>query len=78
MIFIDYLETGDLLDRLNDEIMKNRPHLQMQKKLFHYANAPAHRPVKAPVLKNKIIFAKIYFIHFYSGYLSTLCSTGYR
>lgn len=51
IIFIDFLEKGktitgqyyaSLLDRLNEEIKKNRPHLAKKKVLFHQDNAPAH------------------------------------
>jgi hypothetical protein len=44
IIFIDYLEKGQtinseyyiaLLERLNDEIKKKRPHLKKKKVLFH-------------------------------------------
>lgn len=51
IIFIDYLEKGktitgayyaSLLDKLKEEISKNRPHLQKKKVLFHQDNAPSH------------------------------------
>lgn len=51
IIFIDYLEKGRtitgeyyaaLLDRLNNEIKKKRPHMAKKKVLFHQDNAPAH------------------------------------
>lgn len=56
IIFIDYLQHGktitgpyyaSLLDRLNDEIKKKRPHLQKKKVLFHRDNAPAHKSLIA-------------------------------
>ena len=49
--FINYLEKGRsitgayylaLLNRLVDEIRKNRPHLKKKKILFHIENAPSH------------------------------------
>jgi hypothetical protein len=53
IIFIDYLEKGQninneyymaLLERLNDEIMKKRPHLK--KVLFHQDNRLCHKSIK--------------------------------
>lgn len=55
IIFIDYLEKGRtinsdyyiaLLERLNDEIKKKRPHLKKKKVLFHQDNAPCHKSIK--------------------------------
>jgi hypothetical protein len=52
IIFIDYLEKGQtinseyyiaLLERLNDEIKKKRPHLKKKKVLFHQENATCHK-----------------------------------
>jgi [histone H3]-lysine36 N-dimethyltransferase SETMAR len=52
IIFIDYLEKGQtinseyykaLLERLNDEIKKIRPHLKMKKVLSHQENATCHK-----------------------------------
>lgn len=63
VILIDYLEkgrtiTGDyyvaLLDRLNDEIKKKRPHMAKKKVLFHHDNAPAHSSLKAMVKLNDL------------------------
>jgi hypothetical protein len=54
IIFIDYLKKGQtinskyymaLLERLNDEIKKKRPHLK-KKVLFHQDNAPCHKSIK--------------------------------
>ena len=51
IIFIDYLEKGEtitgayyasLLDRLNNEIKKKRPHLTKKKVLLHQENARVH------------------------------------
>lgn len=63
IILIDYLEkgrtiTGDyyvaLLDRLNDEIKKKRPHMTKKKVLFHHDNAPAHSSLKAMAKLNEL------------------------
>lgn len=52
IIFIDYLKKGKtvnkeyytaLVDRLNDEIKKKRPHLSKKKILFHQDNARPHK-----------------------------------
>ncbi|XP_054729335.1 histone-lysine N-methyltransferase SETMAR-like [Anastrepha obliqua] len=65
VIFIDYLEKGktvtgeyyaSLLDRLNDETKKQRPHLAKKKVLFHQGNAPAH--------KSTIVMAKLHELHY--------------
>ena len=62
VIFIDYLEerrtiTGAyyaaLLDRLVNEIKKERPHLKKKKILFHNDNAPSHI---LEALTNRIIW----------------------
>jgi [histone H3]-lysine36 N-dimethyltransferase SETMAR len=55
IIFIDYLEKGQtinsdyyiaLLERLNAEIKKKRPHLKKKKVLFHQDNALCHKSNK--------------------------------
>lgn len=55
IIFIDYLKKGQtinsdyyiaLLERLQDEIAKKRPHLKKKKVLFHQDNAPCHKSIK--------------------------------
>jgi hypothetical protein len=55
IIFIDYLEKVQtinsayylaLLERLNDEIKKKRPHLKEKKVLFHQDNALCHKSIK--------------------------------
>jgi [histone H3]-lysine36 N-dimethyltransferase SETMAR len=35
-----------LLERLNDEIHKKRPHFKKKKVLFHQDNAPVHESIK--------------------------------
>jgi histone-lysine N-methyltransferase SETMAR len=51
IIFIDYLQKGktitgvyyaNLLEKLNEEIKRKRPHLAKKKVLFHQDNAPVH------------------------------------
>lgn len=65
IIFIDYLEKGktitgayyaSLLDRLNDEIKKKRPHLAKKKILFHDDNAPSHTSIIAQAKKHELGF----------------------
>lgn len=65
IIFIDYFEggrtiTGDyycaLLDRLNEEIKKKRPHLAKKKVLFHHDNAPAHSSLKPMAKMHELRF----------------------
>jgi transposase len=55
ILFIDYLEKGQtinseyyiaLLERLNDEITKKRPHLKKTKVLFHQDHALCHKSFK--------------------------------
>jgi hypothetical protein len=55
IIFIDYFEKGQtinseynmaLLERLNDEIKKKRPHFKKKTVLFHQDNAPVHKSIK--------------------------------
>lgn len=63
IIFIDYLEKGKtinsdyyiaLLDRLNEEIAKKRPHLKKKKILFHQDNAPCHKSMKTMAKLNEM------------------------
>jgi hypothetical protein len=37
-----------LLERLNDEIKKKRPHLKKKNLLFQQENAPVHKSIKTP------------------------------
>lgn len=55
IIFIDFLEKEKainsdyyiaLLERLQDEIVERRPHLNKKKVLFHKDNAPCHQSMK--------------------------------
>jgi len=36
-----------LLDKLNDEIKKKRPHMEKKKVLYHHDNVPSHTSLKA-------------------------------
>ena len=65
IIHIDYLQKdktingeyyGNLLQRLNDEIKKKRPHLAKNKVLFCQDNAPVHISVIAMVKINELKF----------------------
>lgn len=63
IIFIDYLEKGrtinsdyyiELLDRLDAEIKRKRPHMAKKKKLFHQDNAPSHKSIKTMAKLNDL------------------------
>ena len=65
IIFIDYLQKGRtitgeyyaaLLDKLNDEIKKKRPHMAKKKVLYHHDNAPSHTSLKAMVKLDQLRF----------------------
>ena len=65
ILFIDYLEKGipinsdyymELLDRLNAEIKKKRPHMQKKKVLFHQDDAPCHKSMKTIVWLKELSF----------------------
>ena len=65
VIFIDYLEKGKtitgeyycgLLDKLKEEIKKNRPYLNKKKVLFLHDNAPSHRSLKSQAKLNELRF----------------------
>jgi len=65
VIFIDYLEKGKtiageyycgLLDKLKEEIKKNRPYLYLKKVLFLHDNAPSHRSLKSQAKLNELRF----------------------
>lgn len=81
IIFIDYLEKGktitgkyyaSLLDRLNDEIKKKRPHLPKEKIPYHHGNSPAHSSLKAT---GKLI--KLYELLPHPPYSPDLAPTDY-
>ena len=64
-LFINYLEKGKtinsdyyiaLLDRSSAEIRRKRPHMQMEKVLFHQDNAPCHKSMKTMVKLNELSF----------------------
>ena len=63
ILFIDYLDKSitinsdyymALLDRLNSEIKKKRPHIQKKKVLFHQNNAPCHKSMKTMLKLNEL------------------------
>jgi len=65
IIFIDYLKRGKtinsdyyiaLLERLKEEILEKRPHLQKKKVLFHQDNAPCHKSMKTMAKLNEMGF----------------------
>ena len=65
ILFIDYFEKGKtinsdyyvaLLDGLNAEIKKKRPHMQKKILLFHQDNAPCHKSMKTMVILNELSF----------------------
>lgn len=65
IMFINYYErkktvTDDnyaaLLDRLNDEIKKKRPHVAKKNVLFHQNNPPVHKSMKATAKLKKLQF----------------------
>ncbi|XP_011863068.1 PREDICTED: histone-lysine N-methyltransferase SETMAR-like [Vollenhovia emeryi] len=45
-----------LLDKLNDEIKKKRPHMAMKKVLYHHDNTPAHTSLKAMIKLGQLRF----------------------
>ncbi|XP_011066981.1 PREDICTED: histone-lysine N-methyltransferase SETMAR-like [Acromyrmex echinatior] len=45
-----------LLDKLNDEIKKKRPHMAKKKVLYHHASAPLNTSLKAMVKLNQLRF----------------------
>ncbi|XP_032676157.1 histone-lysine N-methyltransferase SETMAR-like [Odontomachus brunneus] len=70
IILINYPEKGrtitgenyaSLLDRLNDEIKKKRPHLTKKKILFYQDIAPAHKSIKAMAKLNEFLLHPPYF-----------------
>ena len=65
ILFIDYLEKGKkinrdyycaLLDRLQEEITRKRPHLLKKKYIFLHENAPAHKSIKTLAKINELRF----------------------
>lgn len=65
IIFIDYLQKRQtinsdyyiaLLERLKEEIAKNRLHLKKKKVLFHQDNAPCHKSMKTMAKLHELSF----------------------
>ena len=65
ILFIDYLENGEIIDsdyymallaRLSAEIKKKRPQMQKKKVLFHQGNEPCHNSMKTIVKLNESSF----------------------
>jgi hypothetical protein len=82
IIFIDYLEKGNtinseyhiaLLERLNDEIKKKRPHLKKKKALFHQDNAAVQNDRKIAWIRLRIAYPSTVFSRSGLQWLFSVC-----